>query len=126
MATITNAVMASLICSADKHVINNVITEIVCDEHGQWIYGINGKPVVRQVSVAAMRNGRDSYPTTLRMVRAYKVGDEIELGGKLYVRLRSGWALSSDVVVESYRESKCRDKRSSKSIFDFLDNFSFI
>jgi len=126
MSTITNAVLAGLICQADKHIVNNVITEFVCDERGQWRYGLDGRPIMRQVSVATMRNGRDSYQTTLRMTRAYRLGDEVELDGKLYVRLRSGWSLVSDIVVESYNECKCRDKRVSKSIFDFLDNFSFI
>ena len=126
MSTITNAVMAGLICQANKHIINNVINEFVCNENGQWRYGLDGRPLMRQISVATMYNGRDSYQTTLRMTRAYKIGDEIELDGKLYVRLRSGWALSSDVVVKSYNECKCSNKRVSKSIFDFLDNFSFI
>lgn len=126
MATITNAVMASLICQADKHIINNVITEFVCDADGKWCYGLDGRPVMRQINVATLRNGRDSYPTTLRMTRAFRVGDEINLSGRLYVRLRSGWSLSSDVVAESYQDCKCHNKRVSKSVFDFLDNFSFI
>jgi hypothetical protein len=126
MATITNAVMASLVCQANKHIVNNVINEFVCTDQGQWRYGLNGRPVMRQISVATMRNGRDSYQTTLRMIRAYKVGDEIELESKIYVRLRSGWALSSDVIVESYKECKPINITVSKSILDFLDKFSFI
>ena len=74
MSTITNAVLAGLICQADKHIVNNVITEFVCDERGQWRYGLDGRPIMRQVSVATMRNGRDSYQTTLRMTRAYRLG----------------------------------------------------
>ena len=126
MSTITNAVIASMICAANKHIVNNVINEFVCDDNGQWRYGLDGRPLMRQISVATMHNGRDSYQTTLRMTRAYKVGDELELEGKLYVRLRSGWALSTDVVVKSYIECKAKPSLISKSVLDFLEHFSFI
>lgn len=119
MKTLSNALFANLVCKADKHIVVKEVKEFVCDHKGSWKYDIFGRPVMRAALIAELRNGRDSYQTTLRMSRALRIGSECTLAERVYKKTAFGWSLVADLSADSAKDSLF------SSSLDFLNNYTF-